>query len=107
MFAWFANPALIATWVLMLFRKLRMAALWCAIAALVISLTFLLHGDMMKDEGGNRAQITAYGVGYWLWIASIVTAVIGCFACILRDRAEGDVMPAITPPPLDRHLPAS
>ncbi|MDB5292773.1 MAG: hypothetical protein JWL69_4014 [Phycisphaerales bacterium] len=93
--AWFANPALGATWMLMRFRSKRLAALCCAIASLALSLSFLLQKEIMADEAGHMSRITAYGFGYWLWIASIATALAGCIAATLRDRSAQIETPVV------------
>jgi hypothetical protein len=76
--AWLANPVLAATWFLMSFRSTRGIALGCAVVALGLSLSFLLHREIMTSEAGHYSKITGYGLGYWLWIASIIVALIGC-----------------------------
>jgi hypothetical protein len=81
--AWLANPAVAATWLLMCLRRTRRIALGCGLAALGLSLSFLRHPQILSDEGGGHSRITGYGVGYWLWIASITMAVIGCLAAIV------------------------
>ena len=96
--AWLANPALAVTWILMFVGSSRRIALGCGLVSLLLSLSFLLHSEIMGDEAGNYYKITGYGVGYWLWLGSIVIAVIGCIvAMTLRredQRSEGHGPPA-------------
>ena len=87
-FAWLANPLLVATWIMMRSRSRRGTALCCAVASLGMSLSFLLHEQVMKDEAGHYARITGYGLGYWLWVASIITALAGCTFATLCDRSR-------------------
>ncbi|HTL27841.1 MAG TPA: hypothetical protein VL282_01410 [Tepidisphaeraceae bacterium] len=75
-FAWLANPALIATWVLLFTRRPRSGAI-CAIVSLALSLSFLLHRHITLSESGNVSRIVGYGPGYWLWVSSIATVLIG------------------------------
>lgn len=76
--AWLANPALLLTWVFSFSPSLRRAAIGCGITSLCLSLSFLLHNEILADESGHYQRITGYGVGYWLWLASIATAVVAC-----------------------------
>ena len=86
-FAWLANPVLLMTWLLMSFRKTRLAALACAVAALALALSFLRHRQVLADEAGNFSTITAYAPGYWLWLNSMATALVGSAVGISHDRA--------------------
>jgi len=45
--------------------------------ALVLSLSFLLFKQIIKDEGGNYGIITGYRAGYWLWVGTMVAVFIG------------------------------
>jgi hypothetical protein len=79
-YAWLANPFLLVAWLAMWFPNCRLIAISAGILALLLMLSFLLHDDMMSDEAGNRSRITAYGRGYWLWIATAVMTILGgCF----------------------------
>jgi hypothetical protein len=75
MFAWLANPLLLVAWVFTAVGRSRTSAVSCAIVALGFSLSFLVHNDILTDEGGGRSAITEYGWGYWLWNMSIVLEV--------------------------------
>jgi UDP-N-acetylmuramyl pentapeptide phosphotransferase/UDP-N-acetylglucosamine-1-phosphate transferase len=77
--AWFANPMLLAAW-LLTWRKQGIPAIVAASLALVLSLSFLLTDKILCDEAGNRSPIIGYGYGYWLWIASIVVAFVAAVA---------------------------
>ena len=57
--------------------------------ALGFSLSFLLQKHWDRDESGSHtATITGHGLGYWLWIASMVTALVGSLFAgrIARNR---------------------
>jgi hypothetical protein len=87
-FTWLANPLLVASWALMHSRPRRVAALICALASLGLALTFLLQRKLLTDGAGNYSTITGYALGYWLWVSSIATALIGCTFGVLRDRSQ-------------------
>lgn len=98
MIAWFANPLLAASWLLFHWARTRKISLWLAIAALLVALSFLLVSDVMRDENSNRARISAYGLGYWLWLSSITVAIFGCALGVRADRFGARSQSA--PPPL-------
>ncbi len=75
--AWFANPLIAVSWMLIWLRSARVVALCAALSALLLSLSFLLHSEIMTDEGGGRTAITGYGSGYWLWVSSMAVMAIG------------------------------
>lgn len=76
-YSWLANPTLLIAWLTLFSPAHRRYAMGSAGVALLMTLTFLLHDEMMSDEAGNRSKITAYGPGYWLWIGSAVFALLG------------------------------
>lgn len=82
MVAWLANPVLFFAWICMAVRPLRWGALAAALLALLLALTFLLHTSIITDEGGGRANITGYGLGYWFWLASMIVALLGSIVII-------------------------
>src|SRR5215467_8175517 len=75
---WLANPLLFNAWALILLRK-RRAAIIGSIAAFVGGFLFLVFSNMdgvEVDEGGGDYPVTGYGVGYWLWLVSMICAFI-------------------------------
>ncbi len=76
-YSWLANPTLLIAWLALWSPVRRRYAIGAASVALFLTLSFLLHHDIMSDEAGNRSKITAYGLGYWLWIGSATLALIG------------------------------
>lgn len=96
--AWFANPLLVASWILSRMRRTRKIAFVLAFAALLVAVSFLLVSDVMRDEAGNRARVSTYGIGYWLWLTSITVAMFGAALGVRADRFAAPIHP--TPPPL-------
>jgi hypothetical protein len=74
---WLANPALWYSWV-QITRKPNHSLL-ASMLATIISLSFLLCKDMIVNEGGTTSTITDVRIGYWLWLSSIGTMLIGNF----------------------------
>ena len=85
---WLANPAIALSWVTLLHRRTRFASVICAIVAFFIALSFLLIAEMHVGTSGNPKEITQYGPGYWTWIASIGTMVVGATAIWHFDKSE-------------------
>lgn len=84
--AWLANPLLWGAWLTSLMPFTRWLTVTIAAVALGFSLSFLLVHEMMANEGGSRAAVTGYGPGYWLWIVSIVCALIGAIVEWILQR---------------------
>lgn len=84
-FEWYANPLLLASWVLALLGK-RTAVVAASVAALVLALSFLLHGRMIVSEAPTYSEIISHSSGYWMWLASIAVMVgVSCLSHVL-DR---------------------
>lgn len=77
-FVWLANPLLFISW--MSAGKKRDRSFITSITALLVALCFLFYKSIIKDEGGsNTTPITAHLIGYWVWLASMLTMVLGNF----------------------------
>ena len=73
---WLANPALWFSWGFVI--KKPNVSLILSLIAVAIGFSFLLCTDIMTDEGSsNFSLITRYRTGYWLWIASMLTMLLG------------------------------
>lgn len=76
---WLANPLLIASWILVS-RKIHISIITSLLAS-IICFSFLLSTKIIDNEGGYYSTITSYKLGYWLWVASNLSMLIG--NCIL------------------------
>jgi len=76
--SWFANPLLGASWIASLFSR-RVPALILALAALALAGSFLFETSVVTNEAGMSNPVTGLREGYWLWLASMVFAVIAAF----------------------------
>jgi hypothetical protein len=91
-FGWFANPFLLIAGVLILFRRFLAGAVVAALAILVAAHSpFILHQQVPGDEGNvTHLEVTAFGVGFYFWVASLVAAMaVSLFASLLlryQDR---------------------
>jgi hypothetical protein len=73
--AWYANPCLVAAWLFVLASGRKIAVAFGALGSL-LALSFLLGHAVQVSEGGGPSPITAYLAGYWVWLGSLVLALI-------------------------------
>ncbi|MES2645796.1 MAG: hypothetical protein V4717_02885 [Bacteroidota bacterium] len=95
-FSWLANPLLFAAW-LTLRRNLR-ASMFLSVFATLVSLSFLLFDNITDNEAGQQKQIIAYKPGYWLWVASSASMLIGTFTLMLKHNTRIAIEKAKTKP---------
>ncbi len=81
---WLANPLLISGW-LLIKKNLRMA-MFFSVAATLLSLFFLIFPAIIDNESNIPHPIVSYKAGYWLWVLSNVTLLIG--TCLLMYRSN-------------------
>lgn len=75
--SWLANPSLVLGWYFTQFETRRTMALVITLAALALALSFLRHDEFLLDTSGNRGVISGCCAGYWLWLSSIITLILG------------------------------
>jgi len=77
--AWLANPLLGACWgnVFYINRKNAVLLSCCALAFSIMP--FLGFSVTTSESGTNYEHISEYGLGYWLWLGSIVMACVAAF----------------------------
>jgi hypothetical protein len=85
-FAWLANPLLVLSWMLCV-RGKHGAALIVSTAAVLFALSFLLHRTIVADEAPTYKAVTGYGLGYWLWLASMLIMAAGALGLYLASRS--------------------
>ena len=83
---WWANPALLISWVMGLQWQYRSAA-GVAIAALVFCLIPLADPNVVMNEGGIIQRIVGFRSGYFLWLASAVVN-LACQLALLHLANE-------------------
>jgi hypothetical protein len=86
-YAWLANPLLLAAWIGMAFHP-RLFAFVFASLSLAFALSFLTVTVQPAFSGVSR-EITGCGLGYWLWVASIGALLVGSgIAAMLEKLAD-------------------
>jgi hypothetical protein len=86
-FAWYANPVLFVGMITFLVRQWVATIVLIALSLLMAANTFLLffQGVPADEAGVNMLTLQNLHIGFYLWIASILTIGIGA---ILLWRAE-------------------
>lgn len=85
--SWLANPLLSLSWATLMFGNLKKALIFSALA-LLFSLSFMLFGDIIANEGGGHKPITDYDIGYYLWLSSCGINFLGIFALYSTTRSS-------------------
>lgn len=71
---WLANPIILISWIT--YRKTKFSLI-TSILAFLIGVSFVFFDEIIVDEAGNIREITGYKIGYYLWILSFLTLIIG------------------------------
>jgi hypothetical protein len=73
--AWFANPALLAAWIYFYLKRFKIS-LFFSFLAFCLIVSFFFQKTISVNEAGTMAEITGYGLGFWLWLASSVASTV-------------------------------
>lgn len=84
--AWLANPAVFMAWYTASSVSRGPAPMILSGAAFVFAGSFLGVREVLVDESGTRKAVTAYGAGYWLWLASIAVMFVACSVDFIHSR---------------------
>lgn len=71
-FSWYANIFYLLS--LIYFKK--EASLALILIAAMLALSFLTKDEIIRNEGGGTSHITAYGIGYFLWVTSLIMLLV-------------------------------
>ncbi len=74
-FTWLANPLILFCFIVITYSK-KTAVLLSGLSTIII-LLFLVFDEVIDDEAGHYRQITEIKLGYWLWLLSSLTILIG------------------------------
>jgi len=86
-FDWYANPLLILGFKNALQSNFLRSGVYSLIALSVMLLT-IVRGCVAMDESGSCTPVSAYLVGYWLWIASGITLIFWSGANYVLSRGK-------------------
>jgi hypothetical protein len=88
---------LIGSW-LLIHKKKYKSALFMGAVALLLSLRFLVHDEIIVSERPTYESITSYGLGYWMWISASVTSMAAAAMSLAgeaRRSASESQVPAL------------
>lgn len=83
--AWIANPLLFIGAFFLLLKQIKISAV-LSLIAFGLTFCYLSVGEITVNEAGHKFPITGYGPGYFLWMASCFSLLIG--SIILRKFPE-------------------
>lgn len=79
--AWLANPLLFIGAFLLLLKQIKISAV-LSLIAFGLTFCYLSVGEITVNEAGHKFPITGYGPGYFLWVASCFSLLIGTIILI-------------------------
>ncbi|WP_347216165.1 hypothetical protein [Chryseobacterium sp.] len=74
--AWLANPLLFIGAFFLLLKQIKISVV-LSLIAFGLTFCYLSVGEITVNEAGHKFPITGYGPGYFLWIASCFSLLIG------------------------------
>lgn len=74
--AWMANPLLFIGAFFLLLKQVKISAV-ISLIAFGLTFCYLSVDEITVNEAGHKFPITGYGPGYFLWIASCFSLLIG------------------------------
>jgi hypothetical protein len=87
--AWYANPFIFVSAVLLLRNQFTWAA-GCAAIAVLLSLTVFQIQEIMINEGGATGAVTGYGLGFYLWLGCSLVLLATSLACVGLGRRNSN-----------------
>src|SRR6185295_4711314 len=89
---WFANPLFLLSAILLIAKKPRWALGTSALSLILAISTFSIQ-KAPYNEGGDEANVIAYGPGFFLWLASISVLLSTSFLFGTNPRASANAQP--------------
>ena len=83
---WFANPLLFVSWFLL--EKNLKIAMFLSMTSTLLAFFFLMFSSIVDNEGAIPHPIISYNAGYWLWVCSTVTMLIGTYVLMYRHNVR-------------------
>ena len=85
---WLANPLYFLAIIFLL--KSNKTSIKFSIAATILALSFTTWKEILAAENGRKATIENLNLGYWLWVLSLTTLLIGTIYYFRELGNEGD-----------------
>jgi len=74
--SWLANPCFFISFLQLKKENFKKAKIFSFISVL-FGLSFMFFDEIIANEGGGKAKITGYDLGYWLWLSSLIIYFLG------------------------------
>ena len=89
-FTWLANPIILFS--LFIFRHSKRTALTLSIISTILILLFLVFDKVVDNEAGHYSKVTELKLGYWLWLFSSLTILIGSLIMTMHDNEKKNAL---------------
>jgi hypothetical protein len=96
--AWFANPLFLMSVILLSLNRSGMA-LATSTASLILAATTFLIQKVPYSEAGHMANVVGYGLGFYLWFASMSVVLLTSVLSTTVGKAKRVTVPT----PVDRN----
>lgn len=83
--SWFANPLIFLAWVFYKYQN-YIPSLIFSLLAIGFALSFLTTESLVVSTAPHYANVVSYGVGYYLWILSMLSSVVAAFLGVLESK---------------------
>jgi hypothetical protein len=90
--AWYANPLLLFSILLLREGKSRWASVTAGIATALAATTFGIQ-ETILNEAGHTAPVVGYGWGFYLWMGSCLSLLATCAACAIAKKSVTNTAP--------------
>jgi small-conductance mechanosensitive channel len=87
-FIWLANPIIIFSIFIFYYNK-RISLVFSIISTILI-LLFMAFDKVIDNEAGHYSKITELKLGYWLWLLSSVTILIGSLTILKLTKLNNE-----------------
>lgn len=83
--AWMANPLLFIGAFFLLLKQVKISAV-LSLIAFGLTFCYLSVGEITVNEAGHKFPITGYGPGYFLWMASCFSLLLGSISLLISAK---------------------
>jgi hypothetical protein len=90
--AWFANPLFLLSFILLSANRSGTALATSAASLILASTTFLIQ-KVPYNEAGQTAEVVGYGLGCYLWIASMCVILLTSVLSATTGKAKRGIAP--------------
>jgi hypothetical protein len=87
--AWYANPLFLVSITLLSLNRSHMALATSTASAILAGTTFLIQ-KVPYNEAGHMADVVGYGLGFYLWIASMSVILLTSVLSTTLGKAKLD-----------------